>query len=520
VQYVVDKVTFRGNNSLSDAQLRKNLKLIEGAPFESDMLQRDVRELVRAYSPLGFIYQTGSSDRDYLQIGTPNEPVKTIFRPEPGKVELVYEIKEGKPFKLGRVIVKGNGRTQDKVVLREMHMAPGQTYNSAEVQDAADRLRGSGYFAGAQITPTGEDPNVRDLLVEVQEAKTANFGVGAGINSNGGLGANVSYEQRNFDITNWPDSWSDVFSDRAFIGAGQRFRITLEPGTEQTNASILFSEPYIFDQPYSFTGELYYRDRLREDWRETRGGGRVSFGKRFDLVHSALLTFRGEDVNVHDIEDDDAIPPIRAPEILEREGHNTLTSLALQLRRDTTNRGPLLYRGTSSMLGWESYGVLGGDFTFQKLSAGWDMYVPVYEDLLDRRTVLALHADAGWIWGSAPFFERYYAGGIGTVRGFRFRGISPRDGLAEDPIGGDFSITGSAELSFPLYGESFRGVLFTDVGTVEREMQIGTIRSSAGFGFRMLTPMLGDIALDFALPLSKSGEDETEWLSFSFGIQR
>jgi outer membrane protein insertion porin family len=92
--------------------------------------------------------------------------------------------------------------------------------------------------------------------------------------------------------------------------------------------------------------------------------------------------------------------------------------------------------------------------------------------------------------------------------------------LADDPVGGDFSVTGSAELGFPLYGESFRGVVFSDVGTVEPEFQIGTIRSSVGFGFRMLTPMLGDIALDFALPLSKSGEDETEWLSFSFGIQR
>jgi outer membrane protein assembly factor BamA len=513
-RYRVESVAFRGNTSVSEADLRRELKLTPGQFYEQDLQQRDLRQIVRAYSPFGFIYQPGSPSPDYLRI-VPRQ----IFKKEAGTVQLVYDISEGKPFKLGRIIVKGNARTQEKVVLREMRVAPGEKYNAAEIADATDRLRGTPYFGNVVMTPIGDDPAVRDLLVEVTEAKTATFGVGAGINSNGGLGANVTYEQRNFDITNWPDSWGDVFSDRAFIGGGQNFRVSLEPGTEASNASIRFSDPWLFDQPYSFTSEAYYRDRIREHWRETRGGGRLTFGKRFDYVHSAALTLRGEDVNVHDIEDD----PIRAPEILALAGHSTLTSAALTLRRDTTNRGPLVYRGSATTLGWESYGALGGEFTFQKLTAGWDYYIPVYEDLLDRRTVLGLHADAGWVWGTAPFFERFYAGGIGTVRGFRFRGISPRSGPDDDPVGGDFSITGSAELGFPLYGDNLRGVVFSDVGTVEREFEIGTIRSSVGFGFRLILPIFGNqapIALDFALPLSKSSEDDTEWLSFSFGIQQ
>lgn len=512
-RYTVERVSFRGNTSVSEEQLRRDLKLAPGGYFEQELLQRDVRQIVRAYSPFGFIYQPGSQSPDYLRI----QP-KTVFRKEAGTVELLYQISEGKPFRLGRVIVKGNARTQEKVVYREMRVSAGEKYNAAEIADATDRLRGTPYFSNVTITPIGDAPEVRDLLVEVTEARTATFGVGAGVNSNGGVGANITYEQRNFDITNWPDSWGDAFTDRAFIGAGQNFRISLEPGTEATNASIRFSEPWLFDQPYSFTAEAYYRDRLREHWRETRGGGRVTFGKRFDYVHSAALTLRGEDVNVHDIEDD----PIRAPEVLALAGHSTLTSAMLQLRRDTTNRGPLPYRGSSTVLGWESYGALGGDFTFQKLTLGYDYFIPIYEDLLDRRTVLGLHADAGWIWGTAPFFERFYAGGIGTIRGFRFRGISPRSGLDDDPVGGDFSITGSAELGFPLYGDNLRGVIFSDVGTVEREFEIGTIRSSVGFGFRLVLPFFGQapVALDFALPLTKDGEDETEWLSFSFGIQQ
>ena len=518
VRYIVDKVTFKGNVKLTEAQLRKDMKLVEGQPYEADTLQRDVRAIVRAYSPFGYIYQPGSNDPDFLQIGHGGEPVKTVYLTQPGKVDLVYEIHEGKPFKLGRIIIKGNGRTQDKVVLREMRIAPGQKYNSAEIADASDRLHGTSLFTGVQMTPIGSDPDVRDLLVDVTEAHTANFGIGAGINSNGGLGGQISYEQRNFDLGDWPVYWSVVFSDRAFIGAGQRFRITLEPGTEATNASILFSEPWIFDQPYSFTGEVYYRDRVREDWNETRTGGRTSFGKRFDNENSALLTLRAEDVNIHDIQD----KPDRAQEILDDEGHHTVTSIALQLRHDTTNRGMLPYKGTNTVLGWESYGLLGGEYTFQKLSANWDGYKLLSEDLLDRKTVLALHADGGWIWGSAPFFERFYAGGIGTVRGFKFRGISPRSGPEDDPIGGDFSLTGSAEVSFPLYGEILRGVVFSDVGTVEPDMEIGTIRSSIGTGIRLVIPAMGQIpiALDVALPVTKSSQDDTEWLSFSFGFQQ
>jgi len=521
-RYTVERVTIRGNKMLSEQELLSKLKLTAGKPYDGSILARDVREIVRAYSPFGFIYQPGSDDPNYLRIGKRGEPVRRVFRQQQGKVELVYDISEGKPFKLGRIIVKGNGKTQDRVVLREMRVAPGEKYDAAEIADATDRLRGTPYFDGVTITPIGDDPNVRDLVVEVQEARTATFGVGAGINSNGGLGGNITYEQRNFDISDWPESWDEILTDRSFIGAGQIFRVALEPGTRASNASVRFTEPWLFDQPYSLTTEAYWRDRVREDWDETRAGGRVTFGKRWNYTWTTALTLRGEDVRIHDIEDEDVFiggEPLRAPEVLGAAGHTTITSATLSLRRDTTNQGLLAYRGSNSVIAWESYGVFGGP-TFQKLTGSFDWYMPVNEDLLDRRTIFSLHADTGWIWGDSPFFERFYAGGIGTVRGFRFRGISPRGGLAEDPIGGDFSLTGSAEIGFPLAGDNLRGVIFADAGTVEPEMAIGTIRTSVGFGFRLVLPIFGQapVALDFALPLTKDDQDDTEWFSFSLGF--
>jgi outer membrane protein assembly complex protein YaeT len=523
-RYVVDQVIFHGNNNLSDAQLRGNLKLTEGRPYDAEILQRDVREVIRAYSPFGYIYQQQSTDPTYLRIGDPRDPegpVKKVFQKEAGRVTLVYDISEGKQYHIGQILVRGNGKTQDKVVLRELRVSPGQLYNSGELQDAEERLRATPFFPKVKITPVDSgDPESRDVIVEAddKEAKTAQFNLGAGVNSNGGIGGNLTYEQRNFDITNWPSRFGDIFGGNAFIGAGQTFRISLEPGTRQTNASIRFTEPWIFDQPYSFTGELYLRNRVREDYDDKRLGGRVSLGKRFNYTYSALLTLRVEQVDIDNIHD----KPVRAQEILDLAGTSGITSVGLQVRRDTTNRGLLPSRGSTITGSIEQAGIFGGNFDFTRMSLSFDGYKTLNEDLLDRRTILSLHGDVGYIPGGAPFFERFYGGGIGSVRGFAFRGISPRSGPEDDRVGGDFSLTGSAEVSFPVVGDTLRGVVFTDVGDVEDSFKLGTIRLSVGAGIRLVLPILGQvpIAIDFAVPVSKNSDDDTQFISFSLGFSQ
>jgi outer membrane protein insertion porin family len=367
------------------------------------------------------------------------------------------------------------------------------------------------------VTPIGDDPQYRSLLVELAEARTASFNIGAGINSNGGIGGNLTFEQRNFDIANWPNSWRDLLSDRAFTGAGQLFRASFEPGTEQTNASIRFVEPYIFDQPYSLSTDLYLRNRFREVYDERRIGSKVGVGKRFNYIWSGQIYARGEDVEVSNVEHPNSD---RAPEILEFEGHTTLTSLGALLRRNTLPPGFYPWQGSDSKLELEAFGLLGGQVHFQKLTYSFDTYKTVHEDLLDRKTILGLHLETGYDFGDSPFFERFYGGGIGSVRGFAYRGISPRSGPEDDPVGGDFELVGSLELGFPIVGEGFRGVIFTDAGTVDPTYKVSTIRSSVGAGIRLTLPFLGQapLALDFAYPTTKRSEDDTQFISFSFGL--
>ncbi len=514
-RYKIDKISFKGNSSVGEAELRKNMKLVEGRFYDAEGLRRDVRTIVRAYSPYGFIYQPTEIDekkkKEYLQINP-----QPVLRREAGSVGLVYDISEGKPFHVGRLRVKGNEKIQDKVFLREMRVTPGQLYNSGEIQDAADRIRATRLVGNVAITPIGDDPDTRDLLIEVTETQTAFFLVGAGLTSNAGVLGNISYEQRNFDITNVPSSLNELFSRKAFTGAGQYFRILLEPGTEQTRARITFEEPWMLDQPYSFRSDLYYSTRQRENWDETRAGAAFTLGHRFTNEISARVTVRGEDVFIHAIDN----PFHRAPEIIVAEGHHTLTSLGLAARYDTTDNRILPSRGMVVDAAYEYAGAMGGEYDYHKFTIGWNYYQTIKEDLLERKTILSYRADAGYITGDAPFFERFYAGGLGSVRGFKFRGISPRSGPEEDPVGGNFSLTGGVELNFPIASEVLRGVVFADAGTVESDFRFGTIRTSIGVGVRLTLPIFGQLplALDFGVPITKDRQDDTRFISFSLGF--
>jgi outer membrane protein insertion porin family len=125
----------------------------------------------------------------------------------------------------------------------------------------------------------------------------------------------------------------------------------------------------------------------------------------------------------------------------------------------------------------------------------------------------------GVISGDAPVFERFYGGGMGSIRGFDYRGISPRSGVKEDPVGGDFMVFLGGEYSFPIFGREVRGVVFLDSGTVEENMNVTTYRAALGFGVRWIVPIFGPMPMsfDFAIPLAKDPQDDTQVFSFSLG---
>ncbi|MGN6369524.1 MAG: outer membrane protein assembly factor BamA [Phycisphaerae bacterium] len=529
-RYKIGKINVAGNKVFSTPELLGDLsKFGPGSFAERDKIDALQKRIEDRYGHEGYIES--------------NVTTNPVYTDTPGVVDLDIKIVEGNPYLVGRVIVRGNPYIQDRVIRRQVRIYPDQTYDKVLVNKSVERLKSIRIFSDVKITPIdspGNPADVKDALVEVGEGQTGRFLIGAGVSTNSGLVGQVSLEQQNFDIANPPHSLGEFLRGQSFKGAGQYFRILLEPGTEFQRYRVTFEEPYLFDSPYSFSNDLYFFTRGRESWDERRIGDIVTLGRRFGDVYSASLAFRAEDVTISRAIDrlqkgfSDVNYPIfdafgdqvgvgsdSAQEILNEDGSHFITSIKPGIVRDTTDSRIFPTTGTRTVLAWEQYGAMGGDATFSKITARFDWYVPLWEDIFERKTVFALRNQAGFnVFGDSPFYERFYGGGIGDLRGFKYRGVGPVAGQLNDPIGADFSWVTTAEVNFPIYENLLRGVVFTDVGDYERDIEIGTIRADVGVGVRVTIPFFGQLplALDFAIPVAKASHDRTQVVSFSLGI--
>jgi outer membrane protein insertion porin family len=271
------------------------------------------------------------------------------------------------------------------------------------------------------------------------------------------------------------------------------------------------------DMPLGFGWSAYYFTRDRDGYEENRIGTVFSFDKKFKDIYTVGTAFRLEGVKVDDI---DKKFFFFAPEdILAVEGSNMLTSMKLSLARDTTDSFLMPSKGTRLETSWEQAGMMGGDFTFSKVMGQATYYKTLRTDIYDRKTVWSSNATAGYIGGDCPVFERFYGGGIGSIRGFEYRGISPRQWPSHTAVGGNSEFLVGNEIGFPLYSNNLRGVTFLDMGSVDDDFQLQTWRVTVGFGVRLVLDFFGPVpmAFDFGFPLLKGDNDDTQIFSFSLG---
>jgi outer membrane protein insertion porin family len=340
--------------------------------------------------------------------------------------------------------------------------------------------------------------------------------VGFGVNSDAGVVGNIVVDERNFDWTRYPTSWEDVRNGSAFRGAGQRFRIDAAPGSEVNRYLVSFQEPYLFDRPISLGLSGSYFDRRFRDWDEQRIGGRISLGRQIverDL--SATISYRGENVNIHD----PSVPPGTVPELDEVIGDNVLHGFRVGVINDTRDSAFLATQGHYFEVGAEQ---VIGTFDYPRIDLDFRQYWMLYERPdHSGRHVLSYSTTVGFSGSHTPIYEHYFAGGFATMRGFDFRGASPvRNGVE---LGGEFQWLNSLQYLFPITADDMlHGVAFVDFGTVEENVTVNDFRVAPGFGARITVPAMGPapIALDFAFPVSSADFDDEEVFSFSLGFSR
>jgi outer membrane protein insertion porin family len=367
--------------------------------------------------------------------------------------------------------------------------------------------------------PTPNDPvftNPLPIEIWTKEAPTGRFMLGVGVNSDAGLYGSVVWDEMNFDITRFPRSWEEIRNATAFRGAGQRFRIEAAPGTQVQRYMATFIEPYLFNTDVSLSLSGFYYDRIYTEWAEQRLGGRASLGYHFTPHLTGSMSFRGEKVNIRN-----PIDP-NLPDLKEVLGDNAIYGFGAQLSHDTRDSPFLATEGHLIELNFEQ--VIG---TFQYPHAELDMrkYFLLHQRPdTSGRHVLSLTSRVGVSGDNTPIYDRYYAGGFTTLRGFSFRGVSPvaSDGVR---VGGKFEALASAEYMFPITADDMlRGVVFCDTGTIQPSINHMTdnYRVAPGFGLRIVIPMMGPapIAFDFAFPVSFSPSDSREVFSFYLGMLR
>ena len=515
-RYRVNQVIFEGATVFSPEELSRRIALKQGSFFTEQALRRALEVLRNTYGELGYLEAKVEAKKQFLSPAAPPPPWAAGLE-HPALLNVIFHVEESEQFRVGKVIIRGNTTTQDRVIRRDLRIYPEQLFDSVALENARRRLLESRLFDQVSVTPLGRGPGTRDVLVEVTEGRTAEFLVGAGISTDSGLLGTVSFTQRNFDILRWPGSWKEFISGQAFKGAGQTLRIVAEPGTELMRFYLEWQEPALFDQPYSLGTRLFLFNRAREGYDETRYGGVVSVGHMFKNRWYGEVATRLEGVDINNIDHD------APPEVRDVEGTSFLAGVKGTVVRDRTDSRWMPTTGDRLSLSAEQ---VMGSFTFLRAVADYHAYWTVYVDAMGRKHILAARGEIGQIFGDSPIFEKFYGGGIGSVRGFRYRGISPRSkapGVDDDPIGGDFMVFAGAEYSFPIVGtgegHELRGVVFLDTGTVEEDFGVTTYRASVGFGVRWTIPFFGPVpmAFDFGFPLSKDKDDDTQVFSFSLG---
>jgi outer membrane protein assembly complex protein YaeT len=502
-QYFIKELAFEGNTVLADVELLAMMRLQVGSPLLQDFVKADIKTIREVYGSRGYIYAEINAVPSFL--------------PEPAQVRLTFRIKEGPQIHVADVIVRGNEQTQDRVIRRQVTLLPGEIYDSTKQEQIKTRLFETQLFEDVEVRDAGGEGDTRNVLVRVSEANTTQFIVGAGITSNNGLLGNITLENRNFDIGKPPKTAGEFFRGRAYKGAGQTFRIQLEPGTEMTRFRVSFREPYLLEKPISLGMSAYIFERGRDEYDEGRTGGTLSLGKR--LEKGFLKNWNVEGAGRWENVDISGVRRFAARDIRDARGSSYLSTFKLSLMRDRTDSAWFPTTGDRFLTSVEQAGVFGGKWTFTKVEAGYNWYRTLRTDVFDRKTVWANRVNGGYIFGNVPVFERFYGGGIGSMRGFAYRGVSPRQGPRDDAVGGEFLMLGGTEVSYPLFGKDLRGVFFSDMGTVERDFEISSWRLSVGFGVRFVLRLFGPVPMsfDFGFPIAKDGDDDTQVFSFSLG---
>jgi outer membrane protein insertion porin family len=477
-QYTISSVEFSGNSVFQDEEIKKMVTMSPEQLFSKEVLRKDILAISDLYSESGYALITVTPDL------VPDE--------ENRLVKVVLKIDEGEKYWIGRIEISGNTKTRDKVIRREVRLDEGDIYNSALIKRSYERINNLNYFENVDVSPQPRpEEKLVDLDIEVKERPTGFFSIGGGYSSVEQFIAMVELTQGNL------------------FGRGQYAKLRAELGGRTTYYDLTFKDPWFLDKPLTFSANVYKSTRQYIEYDKEATGFGLSLGKRFAEYWWTNFAYNFEDAEISDVDEE-------APTIIkDQEGQNTTSSITPSLTRDSRNNFLDPTRGSRNTV-YVTYAGLGGTNNFVKTELDSAWYFPV------KSSAFMLRGRFGYATGignkDLPLYERFYVGGIYTVRGLDFGEAGPEDEETGDEIGGTEQLIFNTEFIFPLITEiKLKGVVFFDAGNAYDEFEnFPELRYTTGLGIRWISP-IGPVRIEWGYNLDKEEDESASRFEFAFG---
>ena len=483
-RFKVGRVDVAGDLIAPKADMLKLLAIAEKAYIDREILQADTLVLTDLYADQGYAYANIKPT-----LGDPGTDNRT---------NITYRITSGKKVYLERVTITGNSKTRDNVIRREMVVQEGKLYNGTKLKESIRNLNQLGLFEDVKFeTSRGSDDDRMVVNIEVEERSTTAFFFGGAYSEVDGFYGQLALEERNL------------------FGRGQHLRIIGQTSDRDALYQLSFMEPRLFDMPLAAGVEIYNLEQDYDFYQAKLRGIILQTGYLITDDTRVFLSYKYETDKIETM-------TFLAPQtILLSKRDTTNSSVAASIRYNSVDNLFSPREGTIHALTVQ-YAGLGGDIGYIKYIAESGAYVPLY-----KRLVFFAHAKGGYIQDisgfSLPDYERFYLGGMDSLRGYDWRDISPTEinpfGF-ESIIGGVKYVQFNFELLLPVMEKTGANLLvFYDAGDVyddHESIDLGNLRQSIGFGFRWFSPM-GPVRLEYAYPLDTEPGDISDG-HFEFAV--
>lgn len=501
IQYRVNRLTIEGMNIMSPATLLPQMKMQAGSLYTPDGLGADLKKIRDIYGSKGYVDMVVQP-----QISPASQ----------SQVNLVYHIDEGIQSYINLIAVQGNTRTQDKVIRREMAVQPGGLYDSTLVDLSRTRLMNLNYFSKVDVVPQDTlVPGRKNLNVIVDEKKTGSFNFGAGYSTIDSLIGFAEMQQSNFDLLNWPN----------FTGGGQRFRTRVQYGIQRKDFTVSLTEPWFLGYKLSVGGELFYHEAnfLSPVYNQSNLGGALQVRKPLTPFLAANAEYRPEQIRIFNVQS--GVPANSPIQIDSNNSPYFKSALLGSLNWDKRDSLFLTRKGEQiNLTAFGAGGGLGGNVQDYGLTLEAKKYFPLPWDMVFELKGAVASVNS---WGNGskgvgtpPIFDELYLGGANDLRGFFFRNVGPVDSN-NNPIGGNSSAYGTAEITFPILPR-IRGAVFTDWGFVNPasyDYSFSQMCGDVGIGARLDLP-IGPVRIDWGYPVqSQSYNKSNGQFNFNVGYQ-